>query len=223
MSGVWNAYKTGTKQGARQRARYGTHPVRAGYRDLQKVTKDVAYMKSLMNVEWKYHDSIATGQMSSTGTVQVVNAIPLGNNKNERVGQSVRIKSVEVKQNINGNNGADNTHFRCLLVYDKEGQTLPGINKILQDTTYPTVSPRNMQNRKRFYILRDIHRTMGDDGANTTQIDFFKKLDFHTIYDADTGNIAAVSTGALYVVYISNHTAVGPDVTSYVRIRYLDN
>lgn len=204
-------------------AGYGPMQISGKY-DSRKLIKDVKMLKGLINTEFKFNDRLVSNNILDTGEFILMNGIAQGTNDNERIGNTMRIKSVEYRIIVQHNIGAtDQTYFRCILFVDLESDGAdPTLAEVLQNTTVPIVSPRNLNNRNKYLILKDQVLKLNDDNPNG-YIEVYKKLNLKTTYDAAGATIAAIANHPIYLLVLSNHPSNGPTMNSYSRIRYVDN
>lgn len=139
--------------------------------------------------------------------------------------------------------------IRVVLLYDRQpnGSLPSGIQDVFQDRSvngtlsYDHQSALNMENRDRFYVLRDwkIMTPLvlnGTGGANygVTQIwnnnagpcDFFesyvKLKNLETHYKANTGNIGDIATGSLLLCTYCNTATSYWTVDVSTRLKFID-
>lgn len=186
--------------------------------------KDVSMLKNLINVEFKSNEvTLADVAATNTGIIQLLNGLQKGDNINSREGRVVRWKSVQCLMKITMDSGVSASIFRCLIVIDKQpNQTTLTMSQLLGAST--VTSLKNLDNRKRFVILKDELITLSSDKPEA-MINYYRKIDMKTIYDAsDSGNIADISTNAIYCVFLSDQTAaLEPLVDATFRLRFIDN
>lgn len=170
----------------------------------------------------------------------------------ERVGQNVILKTIHVKGHLAVDFLSDaqasvSTNLRMLLVYDRESNgNTPTVADILLDQTTLGVgttnvfSGLNLRERKRFHVFRDKRfyltgpapgfqaamnlQVIGGEAANQgTNVDWYVKLnDLAQDYKAATGDVGAISAGALFLVcYSQSALAASRAVfTGAARLRY---
>ncbi len=213
-------YKKSTQyKGATRGAIYGA----AGY----QLYKDVKKLKSLINTEFKFRDTSQTGaNIVNTGQFNLLNGIAQGDSGQNRDGLQVRVKSLEwnIFPRMDVVTPQD-CFFRAIIFIDTQpNQTQPLLGELLENGGLPHMSPRNLDNRKRFVILKDIKTALqAGQGADLKAMDGYRKLDMKTIYDAAGATIGDITTNSLYVLFTTNVGANGPLLDYYFRIRYIDN
>jgi hypothetical protein len=117
-----------------------------------KLIRDVAYLKSLVNTEFKQVNTSRSFAQDNSGTVTLLNALIQGDDYDNRGGRMVRFKSLEMRYIMTQHASATNTQVRNILFIDKtpSGST-PQILDLI--TAVSLTAPRNLDNRKRFVIL----------------------------------------------------------------------
>lgn len=189
----------------------------------KQLWKDVKMLKDAINVEYKQHESsVQTAVIDNSSTqVHLLNGVPTGDDYGNRDGRQVRFKSIELHATISANVAQTSPSFvRGVLVIDRDAESLPTYTDIFEYLT--TYSPRNLNNRNRFVILKDWHITLYPDRP-ATQLNYYRKLDMKTVFDGTGSTYADISNNALYFVWLSNLASVAPLANGLVRLRFLDN
>ncbi len=190
---------------------------------LDKVVRDVSRLSGLINTEFKKIDTVNDSTIPSTGFIRLINASVVGDDFTNRDGRQIRIKSCGVTFTMIMDSVPLDSQLRCMVVIDKQPNGILMTIAQLLDTS--TVSSfKNLDNRKRFVILKDEVLTLSQSGENNTHLKWYKKIDMKTVYDSsNTGSISDITTNALYLVMISNDTPTGPRVICNTRVRFIDN
>lgn len=185
----------------------------------------VKRLQELVNTEFDYVDSSSSTTVASAGTLRLLNGMAQGDTASSREGNSIRMKSYYMKYQIANNATAVNTNTRVILVLDKQSNgAQPLVTDILATNT--VVSPRNLDNRKRFKILYDKCHSLGTAGpANINTEFYFKNQQTHVAYynGSNLGTIADIATNALYLLTISDQATNLPAINYYFRLRFIDN
>ncbi len=186
-----------------------------------------------MNPEFKFVDTLINITLSPAGTVTLLNGLQKGTGISNRIGRSIKVKSVDLKFRVfkDSTNTSPAEIVRCMLVLDTEPKaTQLTLAEVLHNVTsvQQALSPRNLDNRKRIVILKNWVFPLGLVGTSAPTNVFrkhYKESNYHTIYDAsDVGDITDITSGALYFISMSNEAATGPaNLVMFNRIRYLDN
>lgn len=192
----------------------------------------VGNIVSLINVERKYVDNanIDYPQTTAFPIWQFLTNIAQGDDENTRNGNKVLLQNITCRLYINLVGTQTVGHVRFMLVCDKNydasnGETFTTIlGKILEDTTYPLISPLNKNEGKRFVLMKDKLLTLvaGSDRQSISR-KFFMKTPFHVEFDGplstDSGN------NSVYMIILTDVTGVGNSstITWYTRTNYTDN
>ncbi len=193
---------------------------------VDKVVNDVARLKGLINVEFKKVDTQNVSDITTAEQLRLINGMALGDDISSREGQSVRIKSVQIALTLFLNPLSINTFVRCILFINKQpNQTLPVIGDLLADGgNIGSTNFRNLNNRKRFVILKDEVIMLQGSGERTKHLEYYKKMDMIEIFDdTSTGGIADITTNALYLILYSGEAVNGVIQNCRTRIRFIDN
>ena len=119
---------------------------------------------------------------------------------------------------------------RMLVVYDRENNGgIPAVQDILNDVGNLgslVVSPLNINNRNRFWILRDKIVDLGAGAlSQVTTNDFIKLHGLERIYNqSSTGASGSIQSGQLYLLMIGNTNTNAANVNFFgtSRLRFTD-
>jgi len=190
--------------------------------------------------------------MSNSDHVLPLNLIQAGTGSWNRVGRIVSLKSIRCRMNIQvayaGTVSETYTkHLRYLIVYDKQPNgTLPIKSEIIQYKNQSGTEAGtwngylSYDNMERFTILKDqtitvnpYFRTFNSTGEPTSAQTFevfeecYLRLNHMTNFKSESTpmTIADISTGALYIVFLTDTGNEDPSIfvsQSYARLRYTD-
>lgn len=199
--------------------------------DISDVVHDVAQLRQLINTEFKYSYQIGTDvplDNFSTPAIYLMNGLVQGTDADNRNGRSILVKSLQCALNVEMIGTETDTKFRFMVVIDKQPNgAVATVSQILQSTGTENslMAPRNLNNRKRFVILKDQVMSLNEGVRRVGFIKYYRKLNMHTTYNSsDTGTITDIATNALYVILWSNKTTTGrPTLQINNNIRFLDN
>ncbi len=197
------------------------------YSDAAKALAMAKYLKSVVNVEYKNFDTqtLASGINQTPAIVQLTN-IAQGDTTITRDGASIKIVSIRFVYNITANASAPVTHIRVMVVCDKQtNQAIYTAGDLLQDATPndALISPRNLNNSRRFNVLYDKTHVFSNSGRNGGHFEFHKKLQLKIRYDASTPSIADLTEVSLSLLLVSNQQTNFPSMDHSTRLRYVDN
>ncbi len=183
---------------------------------------------SLVNVEFKQHNSVLTSGTISDGTgfIQQLTNIAQGDTNLTRDGSSIKIVSIYLKGFVQINSAATQSIVRLMIVLDKQtNQAIYTTADLLHDVTEgdSLVSALNLDNKHRFVVLWDKSFTVDNNNNGIVHFSFFKKCNYPIRYDNSAAAITSLTSNSLSMVRISNEGVDFPDITSFTRIRYVDN
>ncbi len=185
------------------------------------------YLKGLVNVEFKQITVQATAGIVGTSAVhtQLTN-LSRGDDDTQRDGNAVRLKSVHIKGFIKQDPNATQTTVRLVLVHDKQtNQALATFSDIYFDNSAAdaVISPRNIDNMKRFVILWDHNISLSVGSNGTKFFNFYKQINIPLRYDGNAGDITDLTQSSLQFIQVSDEGSDTPDITFSVRLRFVDN
>lgn len=187
--------------------------------------KGVQLVKQLVNTEFDYKDTAATVNPAAAGALVLLNGLTQGDTASSRTGNSIRMKSYDMRWFVNNNSSAGQTEVRVMLVLDKQSNGVtPSVTDILATNT--VVSPRNLDNRKRFKVIMDRNYAISTAGPSSRYDSaHFKNIQTHVAYynSSNAGTVADISTNALYLLYLSDQATNTPGLQYYFRLRFIDN
>jgi len=186
-------------------------------------------VRRLINIEEKYSDTSLSQSPDTNGTVACVTQLAQGVTMTTRVGNSVKIQSLECWGRV-AVNSAVTTFSLCRVVVlrDMEGQgTAPTCADIFESVG-TSAAPRqafDWLNRKRFAILYDeLVALTPTTGANSvTTYHYRVPLEKHVLYRGTTAAAASDGEGSIYIATISDEATNVPSVNTNVRIVYTDD
>lgn len=187
--------------------------------------RDVKYLKSVINVEYKNVDNSATAQSPTTTPIfMLLNGVATGTDSTDRTGDSVKFVSILFRVRMILNINTNQTIIRLMIVRDKQPNTAIFTQADLLASTTAILSPINLANGKRFKVMID--RTVKLDTNNEEKsMNIFKKMKLHTRYGTNTNGIASINTNSIYFIIWSDQAAAGtaPLCEWYSRLRFIDN
>ena len=180
-------------------------------------------LKGLINTEFKFNDVLTELTVTNAGSFTLLNGIESGLQDDDRVGASIRIKSYEYRQDVIISSSENESFLRTIIFIDlKTDGVAPLVSDLLQNSSAVISSPRNLDNRHRFLILKDDVTELSTNRPNKYN-QWYKKVNIKTQYDLSTGVAAAIAAHPMYMLQLSNQPTNGPFSTTYNRIRYVDN
>jgi len=168
----------------------------------------------------------------TTGSLTLLNPVPLGTGQSSRVGKRIKSKSLQLRGFIFPGSAIAFAHTTMFIVYDRRPSgALPAITDILD--TVNSLSFLNDSNSNRFKILKRKDIVIAGTSASVMDTENFaqdiymkipEKYAYTSYKTLGTGAIADFDEGALYLVTVGS-VAPGTTAPNYrlgVRYRYYD-
>ncbi len=197
------------------------------YSDAAKALAMAKYLKGVVNVEFKNHDVQQTAAaVNITPNITQLTNIAQGDTTNTRDGASIKIRSLLFKYKIAMSASAANTQARVLLVLDRQtNEAIFTAGDLLQDITANDgiVSARNLNNGHRFKVLYDRVHVFNINGTSNIYAFKLLNLNLKLRYDNAAAAITSLTQQSLALVTIGSESTNVPTITSFIRVRYVDN
>lgn len=176
-------------------------------------------MRGMHEVNTKDVEVSATA-VSDTGLITSLALISQGDGRNERVGNKVTLKSVQIRGRWVS---ADSPQAVRLLIIkaSNSASTAPTIGTLFTDTSDPVFSPFNPDWRKHYDILYDQTWNLHTyEPSALFSVGIWKFKDKKITFQAD----GTTADGQLYTVACSDSASVShPTIYFQSRVRYYDN
>lgn len=162
--------------------------------------------------------------VSTVPVVSRLTGIPIGDQANEREGNSVRLKSIKCRGEITI---ADNTNIMRVIFFRWHDTNPPVLNDVIRTadfTVFPWLAPYNHFTRTKYTIMFDRSFTMNDTDKKIKLFQFNKyfKNGLRINYDGAGINSLAVNND-IYVLYLSDSVLPGdPSFTLTTNLLYVD-
>lgn len=217
-------YRTNNNYKTRYRKRYRRKP--------NNIKRDVALMKrrlyTIGKPEFKFRDGHVPDQsVADQGLFYALNAMPKGDQADQREGRQIRLKSVQIRCDVQMNSSEAHTQFRLLVLVDKQPNgAFPNYLDLwnIYGSVIPVVAMKNLDFRHRFTILRDVTIQLDQNSIREKMIKIYKKLNIVTTYNGDNnGTVGDIETNSLLVYVTSDNLLNQPTFNLSTRIRYIDN
>lgn len=228
---------------------YANMPTSTGIHKKKKATGDYQKGREL-TVQPKQELKAFDVAFSQTNFAQAGNFVALNTPVNgaelyQRVGRKIYMKSLQIRGFIQSSATSTNDLARMIVFFDAQPNTAGPANlaTLLQDSNaaagQTAISEINLTNRQRFKILRDkqfylpsLTNTAGvltnvgpqDQVMQALQFNEFIKLKgLETIYNGTNGGtVADITSGSLYVVFLSLNNTNQWSAAWGSRLRYYD-
>lgn len=224
----YRQHNVGRRSTGRSRYPGAKRPTRGGgYLDTAARALAVAYaVKKLINVEFFNFRAVFTVDPNTSGAVVNLTAIAQGDDDNDRQGNKIRAKYIQVQGNIKLNaSTATDTNTRMVIVRDNNGSTSqPAISDLYSSVAaFIANKPpfKDPQSNSRFSILMDKWVNVNDISTRAKPVQWSMSLDHHIYF---TGGAATdEGKGHLYLFIASSEATADPVVAITSVFRYLDN
>lgn len=191
--------------------------------------------------EWKFNDVTQNAgapqtpiAASSAGVFFCLNGLVPGSGPSQRIGTIINMTTIEYRLAFTSSTAAPATlagQLRTILFYDKQANAqIPAIgpNDLLQTANY-IVSPRGMNQRRRYKILSDklfnySPLTAGGPPAVTFNHFIRFRRPLQVQYNAGTtGDQTDIVTNTLWLLVVSSTSSASSVLYQFhVRVRYTD-
>ncbi len=195
--------------------------------DARKALSIARATKALLNVEYKFLDTIVTA--GSVGTSPVINQltnIVQGDGGSSRDGNQVKVVGIYLNYLCTINASATNTQIRVLLVHDSQTNgAIYTSGDLLSDITAvdSIVAPLNLDNKYRFKVLYDRVHHLSDNGNQSISFKKFFKTNSRIRFDGTAGDITDLTSSSYSIMFVSNEATNVAAVTRNLRLRFIDN
>lgn len=183
-------------------------------------------LKGLINVEYKYHDVVATGSASVTPDINVLNAIPQGDTSQSRDGDSVKMKFLNIKGTVTMNSAATTpTYVRVTLVQvlQNNGASLPATNIWAASTGELFEKKRELKFVDTIKILKNYNIVLAPGAKQSQIINLIWKFNDHVKFKGTANTYADIMTNALFLVTSSASDTNKATISWSSRLRFIDN
>lgn len=198
------------------------------YGDAQKALAIARSVKALINVEVKNFDFVQTSTLvTDTVGISQLSNIPQGDTTNTRDGAQIKMLGYDLNYLIRQDASATTvTWIRIMLVLDKQtNQAIYTNTDLLENVTTvdAIISPRNLDNMKRFSVLYDRVHTLSPGGSQGVHVKKYIKREALIRYDASTSAIADLTSNSLSLIQVGSQVTTDPAISVFGRLRYVDN
>lgn len=218
-------YSKALKYGKKQYKR-GRRAAYSRYKNDQ-IVKDVMYLKKLVNIEVKHFDTIQNNISLSTVPIIVsLNEIAQGLTDTNRVGNSIKIQSIQVFGKITQSSAATDTTFRIMVGSSNIAEANPTATDILDNTgnNMIVVSPYLLNRTATFNVKLDKSKVLCSNGTTERYFKYFLPVTNHHVkFDGSGAGVASVTGGNLWSMVFCDETTNLPKLNCFYRIRYTDN
>lgn len=199
--------------------------------NIKQIAKDVAFVKTLVNAEKKFIDTVSSGTTlaaAPSGTLVLLNGSTQGDTYTNRDGNSFKMVSLQIQGAVSMPSAALRDFVRISVVLDQQPNAAAptgGISSIYDvSVSSGSYALRAKQTVDRFKVLKEIVLPLSANGNEMQCFKEFLTLDVHTKNnDSNTGTISDIYTNALYLVFAGNNSSNQSTIYYSCRVRFIDN
>lgn len=185
--------------------------------------KAVKRLAKFVDTELHQVDVVANFvNVTNASVIHFVNPIAVGTDRVDRTGDQASMRNLEVRFDIRV--GTNDSILRMIIFADRQTNgAVPALADVISDDTFPTTSPLNIDNKRRFKILSDrCYRSSATGGFNVTCHRKFHKLMHKQRFDGGSGAITDVVSGAVHCMSVSDQAggANSPSLLIYTRCTF---
>ncbi len=194
--------------------------------DAGKALKLARHLKTLVNVEQKFNDTLVASTIGTTMTIDQLTNLSVGDTSSTRDGDQVKFMSIDLNYHIVINASATASEVRVILIEDKQTNGVIFTSAMLLEDDSANdalVSPLNLDNKFRFNILYDRNHQVSISGAQRVHIKKFFTVQKKVRYSLAAGNLTDIRSSSYALCLISNEGTNLPSVRRSIRLRFVDN
>lgn len=183
--------------------------------------------------ELKYADSYDASVITTTGYMLHLTGIAQGDDFNQRVGEEIVAKYLNMKLRLTKAASVNAPQVRCIIFWDMQNNgvgptfltSTDPIQAVLDNSTVTNImlSPHNYRTKDRYHILWDKVITINPQDSLSTSAHIYKKnikLSGAKIkYGSSSGSIAATVGRALYFSIVGSGASAVNEVTPNISNR----
>ena len=195
----------------------------------QRTASGLNEIRKLINIETKFLDTVsAVAYGSQAGVVTPVTQVAQGLTSTTRVGDSIKLQTIEIRGTIHLVATTGSAFHRIILFRDLDNAgTAPVGSDVLEQTgTAQCVSsPYRFNTRQRFSILFDEVFSLNNNGEQGNSSDTFyynTAHGGHVLYLGSTAATASNGKGSIYMLNLSD-TATVSAASFYSRVTFTDD
>jgi len=153
-----------------------------------------------------------------------LNTVAEGNTLDSRIGKQLKMRSIQIMMKFSLPASQNTTQFRGQLMLDKQpnGAIATAASVFTDATQFTYLSPLNLNNRRRFKILKSFRVVLDLANVSTRIVTLFKRVPMKTTYNAAGGGSGQINTNSLFIVFTSDQPAGNSGtVEIYARLRFV--
>lgn len=211
--------RKGRKFGFGKLGRYASYALSA-----YKMAK---YLKSVINVEYKYKDTVASSaNITTTPAISLLNLVNQGDTSSSRDGDSIKMVSLDLNVNLLKNVGstAVNQIKVCLIKKDPTNGVAPS-NTDIWDTTTGSMAmvKRNLAYTDSIKVIKKWDVILAPGVKEGINLKCNLKLNQHVKYKGTAQTVADIMTASYWLYIVTDQASTFPTYAYTCRIRFIDN
>lgn len=173
--------------------------------------------------EKKWLDTAINQEASTTGVITPINIVGQGTLSTQRVGNSFKMISVQIRGAMGVGATATSASYRIMIVYDKQTNlALPAVTDII--TAAGMDGLNNLTRKQRFVTIVDDIGYLEAAGKQVEGVSIYRKINLNTEYINQNALISSCTSGGLYLITVgtTGTGATSPLLIANARIRFTD-
>lgn len=189
----------------------------------KQALRDLNMLRRFINTEFHYTDLNATISATTTYSIILLNGLSLGDTATTRTGQSIKMDRLDLRFYIQADPTSILNLTRVIVVYDRSSNGVAMTSANLLVNTNPN-SPYTFSSQSRFIPLYDECFAMSYNGQGVITKSLTLTANQHVTYNVgNTGGIADIESGSVYMLVGSKDLANPPSFTYFSRLWFVDN
>lgn len=187
--------------------------------------KGVKLLSNFINSETHCLHTTFSGNISNTSTLTHLSAVAQGDGTNQRTGNSILLRSFEIRLSSEINTSATVSKLRHIIFMDNRqvADTAPTEAEVIQSAGNP-YSPRRLDNMNRFIILVDNFQVLSTNDNQAFKIEKHINLEGRNLHITFNGSSGTdINQKGLYMLSLSNEATNTPSMTGYAALYFHDN
>lgn len=213
--------------------RFGRKSKKGGSKLAKQVARNASAIRKIGMPEFKYHRVTVSGLCTTTPGFASLTLIAQGDDEIERIGNSIRLRSMDVSLVLEASTDASSNPqqvARVVIFKDKSPvyQSTLG-SSFFTNTDLPEAMIFNKPDRFVVYYdkLVTLSRNLAADTSDgTTRAKYLKKMNINLhnqIQEYESNATTDAIKQNLYIYFIGGQATYGPTIGGYVRLNYSDS
>lgn len=189
--------------------------------------KMARYLKSVINVEYKYKDTVANAaNITTTPAITLLSLINQGDTSTSRDGDSVKIVKMDLTVTLDKNVGSTAiNHIKLALIKKNPTNGVAPVNTDIYDTTTGSMAQvkRNLAYTDSIKVIRnwDVALVQGEKESRIIKLSL--NMNEHVKYKGTAQTVADIMTTSYWLYVVSDQASTFPTYAYTCRLRFIDN